>query len=219
MKAALYSTKAPGYFGAARLDLLAMLPRGLNLRLLEVGAGDGGTLRAAKELGIASHTVGIDLTAPRPVELGPVADRFIVGDIESIDVPLAPESFDVIVCADVLEHLVDPWETVKKLAGYLVPGGLFVTSIPNLRNFRVLLALVVKGEFRYADGGIVDRAHLRFFTRKTIIQLFEETGLRIDRVEENMGAYGIRHKLVDRITLGLLHEFFVFQYRILARMP
>jgi len=218
--AELYADKEKGYFHAARLDLLQMLPRGRNLALLEVGAGYGATLRAAKELGIAAYTVGIDLVPPSSTGEGePEIDRFFCGNIETLELDLPPAHFDAVIAADVLEHLVDPWRTVRTLAGLLKPGGVFLSSIPNVRNHRLLRAIVIDGDFRYADAGLLDRTHLRYFCRKNIREMFERAGLTVEAMETNMGGYGLRHKALDRLTFGLLHDFFVFQFRTRARKP
>jgi 2-polyprenyl-3-methyl-5-hydroxy-6-metoxy-1,4-benzoquinol methylase len=218
--AALYVAKERGYFRAARYDLLEMLTPATGLRILELGAGHGATLRAAKALGIAAYAVGIDLVAPAGGEAGePEIDRFIQGNVEDPALELPPEEFDAVLCGDVLEHLIDPWQVVARLAGCLRSGGVFLSSIPNVRNHRVLRAVVLGGDFRYADAGLLDRTHLRFFCRRNIRDLFEQAGLAVEAMEANMGAYGIRHKALDALTLGLLHDLFVFQFRTRARKP
>ena len=218
--AALYQEKEPGYFSHPRLDLLGMLPRGKSLRLLEIGAGDGATLRAAKSMGIASYTVGVDLNSPPSVTDGlPPIDRFLTGDVESLAEELGEGEFDAVLCADVLEHLIDPWRAVRLLAVPLKPGGLFLSSIPNIRNFRALRAIVLAGDFRYAEAGLLDRTHLRFFCRRNIRELFEQAGFVVETMETNMGAYGLRHKAINALSLGLLKDFFVLQYRTRARKP
>jgi SAM-dependent methyltransferase len=215
--ARLYEEKERGYYAAARLELLRLLPAGGGLRLLELGAGDGATLRAAREMGLASHTVGIDLAEPEGG--APGVDRFIHGNFEALELDLPAGGFDAVLCADVLEHLVDPWRAVARLAGYLRPGGLFLSSIPNIRNHRALRAIVLQGDFRYAPAGLLDRSHLRFFCRRNVRELFEGAGLVVERMEETMGAYGLRHKALDRLTFGLLHDLFVFQFLTRARKP
>jgi len=218
--AGLYAQKDDGYFRAARLDLLGMLPAGGGLRLLEVGAAGGATLHAAKALGLATYTVGIDLARDVAVsDDGFGADLFLRGDIETLELDLPPDSFDAVLCADVLEHLFDPWRAVKRLAHHLRPGGLFLSSIPNIRNHRALRAVVCEGDFRYESAGLLDRSHLRFFCRKNVHELFEQAGLAIEAIEENMGAYGLRHKALDHATFRLFHDFFVFQFLTRARKP
>lgn len=215
--ASLYTGKNSGYFSAARLDLLEMLPTCGGLRILEVGAGEGATLGAAKARGLASYCVSLDIVAPPSSRDFPVADRVLVGNVETMDLGLPDADFDVVICADVIEHLVDPWTTVTRLARLLKSGGMLVSSIPNFRNHRVLRPILFGGDFRYADAGLLDRSHLRFFCRRNIHRLFEHAGLAVESIEENMGGYGVRHRVIDWLTFGLLHEFFVFQYRTRAR--
>jgi 2-polyprenyl-3-methyl-5-hydroxy-6-metoxy-1,4-benzoquinol methylase len=218
--AGLYRVKEAGYFGCPRLDLLAMLAPATGLRILEIGAGTGATLRAAKATGLAAYVVGVDLVEPGPAPPGePEVDRFISGNVEALDLDLPAGGFDAVLCADVLEHLVDPWRTVARLAEHLCSGGVLLASIPNLRNHRALRRIVIEGDFHYEPAGLLDRSHLRFFCRKNVRELFEQAGLRIEAIEENMGGYGLRHKVLDRLTLGRLHDFFVFQYRTRARKP
>jgi SAM-dependent methyltransferase len=218
--AELYAGKEEGYFRAARLDLLQMLEPGRGLALLELGCGYGATLRAAKAMGLAAYTVGIDLVPPAPAAAGePEIDRFFCGNVETLELDLPPAAFDAILCADVLEHLVDPWRVVETLARLLKPGGVLLSSIPNARNHRLLRAIVLEGDFRYAGAGLLDRTHLRFFCRQNIRELFEGAGLAVEAMETNMGGYGLRNKAIDRLTCGLLHDFFVFQFRTRARKP
>lgn len=218
--AALYRDKERGYFNYPRLDLLEMLPPGAGWKLLELGAGDGATLRTAKARGIASYGVGIDIAQVDAAADGlPPVDRFLVGNVEEMDLDLPAAHFDAVLCADVLEHLIDPWRVVRRLAHHLRPGGLFLSSIPNIRNHRALAQIVLKGDFHYAEAGLLDRSHLRFFCRKNIRELFEQAGLVVEAMETNMGAYGRRHKLINALTAGLFKDFFVLQYRTRARKP
>ncbi|HXO22250.1 MAG TPA: class I SAM-dependent methyltransferase [Thermoanaerobaculia bacterium] len=216
--ATLYHDKGQGYFNYPRLDLLEMLPQNAGLTILELGAGNGATLRSAKAMGIASYVVGIDLVDPGPTEAGlPPVDKFLCGNVETMDIDLPTNHFDVVLCADVLEHLIDPWRVVRKLTIHLKSGGLLVSSIPNVRNHRVLREIALKGDFRYANAGLLDRSHLRFFCRKNVRDLFEQAGLVVEVIESNMGAYGLRHKVINALTGGLLKDFFIFQYRTSAR--
>jgi len=213
----LYEQKTTGYFTHCRTDLLELLPLGKN-SMLEVGAGSGDTLLKAKELGLATTVVGVELM---PVVGGnqshPALDRFIIGDIEKLDLDFEESSFDVILCGDVLEHLVDPWGTVKKLSRYLNPGGVFIASIPNVREIKNLIELVLHGDFKYADAGIMDRSHLRFFCKKNIHELFEQNGLRVQSVGSNLDRVQTgRKRIIDRLTFRLFHDLLVEQYYIVA---
>ena len=84
--------------------------------------------------------------------------------------------FDAIVAADVLEHLKDPLEALNRLRPFLKPDGFFVISVPNVAHGSVRLALL-SGDFEYADIGLLDSTHLRFFTRETLEKLLDDAEL------------------------------------------
>jgi SAM-dependent methyltransferase len=90
-------------------------------------------------------------------------------------------TFDVVVCADVLEHLEDPAAVLARVRKWLSPGGLLLVSLPNVANVAVRLSLLA-GRFEYAEAGILDRTHLRFFTRRSARRLVEAAGFRIRRL-------------------------------------
>ncbi len=90
-------------------------------------------------------------------------------------------TFDVVVCADVLEHLEDPAAVLARVRRWLSPGGVLFVSLPNVANVAVRFALLA-GRFEYAEAGILDRTHLRFFTRRSARRLVEGTGFRIRRL-------------------------------------
>lgn len=92
------------------------------------------------------------------------------------------EQFDCILFNDVLEHLVDPWEAVREAARFLSPGGCVVASMPNMRHWPVLKELVFRGRWDYTDMGVLDRTHLRWFTRDTMIELFERNGYAVQSI-------------------------------------
>lgn len=218
MTKAIYSNKQSSYFTAARIDLIELLPRFNGLKILELGAGTGETLIAAKDLGLAEEVVGIELIkAENSGQTSSKIDRFIYGDIENLALDFEDNYFDVVICADVLEHLVDPWQVVRKLSNHLRQGGLFISSIPNIRNYRVLLEIFLHGSFEYQGSGILDKTHLRFFCKKNIVQMFEDNGYEIQIAKNNMGAYGLRQKLFNNVTFKIFKDFLVFQYCTVAQ--
>lgn len=88
------------------------------------------------------------------------------------------EHFDYIALLDVLEHTTHPEQSIQRLTSYLKPGGAFIVSLPNVSFGEVKLG-ILRDEFNYADTGILDRTHLRFFTAKTIAEFFSQLGLEI----------------------------------------
>lgn len=208
----LYIGKDNSYFSNIREDIVGLIPYATS-NVLEIGCGAGYTLAHLKHIGKAGFTVGMDL-----VDLGQdkILDKFICGDAEQeIDrLPFDEGFFDVVICADVLEHLIDPWVFVKKLHRYIKNGGLLIASIPNIREIKILYQLVVKGDFRYTDTGILDKSHLRFFCKRNAAALFEQAGFSLERVVFNLG---FKRWLVNAISFHLFSDFLVRQYLFLLR--
>ncbi len=109
--------------------------------------------------------------------------------------------FDTVVCADVLEHLPEPERLLKKIAGWLSPGGILLVSLPNVANVTLRAALLV-GRFPYADRGILDRTHLKFFTRSTGRALLEGCGFRVTAIEPTAMPYELALPALGRPPLA-----------------
>lgn len=169
-----------GYFASQRLDMLPQVP--LASSYLDVGCGEGRFGGHLKERAPSAIVWGIEPTHEAALEANSRLDHVIEGTfpdcIEQID-----RRFDCIICNDVLEHMVDPWQAASELASLLMPGGALVVSIPNIRNLGTLSQLVFKGRWDYVSAGVLDRTHLRFFTRATTIEMVESAGLRVDLVQ------------------------------------
>jgi SAM-dependent methyltransferase len=125
---------------------------------------------------------------------GEVASRTLsavhIGDVDSIELPYAPETFDALLASEVIEHLIDPSATLKRLAKLLKPGALVIASVPNVAHWRIVADLV-RGRFDYTDWGVMDRTHLRWFTPRSFKELLEDAGIDVGYVERP----GVRSKL------------------------
>lgn len=155
--------------------ILSRLGDGRGRKALDVGAADG---FLAERL----TAQGWSVTAlERDPELAARAHKrckeVVVADLESAP-PLLHGPFEAIVYGDVLEHLSDPIATLRALDQTLAPGGTVIVSVPNVAHLWVRLSLLA-GRFDYADRGILDRTHLRFFTRRTLLELLRAAGLHV----------------------------------------
>jgi len=163
----------------ANADLLALIPPAV-ARVVEPGCSAGALAREYRARYPACDYVGIEVE-PRYAELARRhCSRVLVSDLErmsdaDLDV-LAPA--DAWVFGDVLEHLVDPWRLLARIRPRLAPGGCVVACIPNMQHWSVL-ARLASGRLFYEDKGLLDRTHLRWFTRTTIVPLFENAGFRV----------------------------------------
>lgn len=210
-----YSNKKQVYFTNPRLDLISLIPKNSQNKILEVGAGGGDTLIKIKEMNLASEVVGLEyFNMPDTQQDHPSIDKMIIGNIETINLDFPANYFDVIICGDVLEHLFDPWTAVSKLALYLKEGGLLIVSIPNIREYKTLYQIVVKGDFRYADSGILDKTHIKFFCRKNVLQLVQPAGLKVIKVLSNLSFAPTKGKMYyfNKLTFNLFYDFFVIQF-------
>lgn len=207
----LYADKTDDYFGHARTEVLPLLPAGRAERILDVGCGRGDTLAYLRAEGRCGWTCGVELFPEAGAAARDRLDEVHIGNIEQLELPIAPASLDVVLCLDVLEHLIDPWTTAVKLAALLKPGGVLIASIPNVRHFRVVLPLLFRGTWKYADFGLMDRTHLRFFTKGSAIELLESAGLRVDAVRGS-GMESIRKRAMVALSFGALEPLLVFQY-------
>jgi 2-polyprenyl-3-methyl-5-hydroxy-6-metoxy-1,4-benzoquinol methylase/Tfp pilus assembly protein PilF len=162
------------YYGSARPELQCHVPQRAK-RILDVGCGEGAFGHSLKARG-AKEVVGIETVEAAWKRAKNVLDNALLGDIEKIELPYEDGYFDCITCCDVLEHLVDPAAALRKLSRVLAPDGQFVISIPNVRFFQVVEALA-HGRWPYGDSGILDRTHLRFFTKVELPALIDDAGL------------------------------------------
>jgi 2-polyprenyl-3-methyl-5-hydroxy-6-metoxy-1,4-benzoquinol methylase len=213
-----YAEKGAAYFSFARYDLAYFVPSNPPGRVLEIGAGDGSTLVELKRSGRAREAIGVELMSlPDGRQRRPEIDRFILADVEQQSLDLTPQSFDVVICGDVLEHLRDPWATLSYLTGFLRAGGTFLISLPNIRYWRAFRPILL-GDFRYASSGVLDRTHLRFFCKKNMVDMVRAAGLRISKIEPSfVRQRELRaDRLLNGVTLGVLEPFFAQQYLIVA---
>lgn len=124
--------------------------------------------------------------------------------------------FECIVLNDVLEHMVDPWAALRATVPLLTPDGIVVASIPNVRHIKVVGNLVLRGDWAYADMGILDRTHLRFFTARTIRSLFEDSGFVVERLEGINALGHLRFRFWNVFPL-LLRDFAYTGFAVRAR--
>jgi 2-polyprenyl-3-methyl-5-hydroxy-6-metoxy-1,4-benzoquinol methylase len=211
-----YSAKTEEYFTHARREILPLLPTHA-ARVLEVGCGAGYTLSFLKAQGMCDWVCGIEISEAAAEKALRMLDEVVLGDIETMDLPVEAGSIDLLLCLDVLEHLVDPWEALSRLTTLLSPNGVLVVSLPNVRYYRILFQLVLRGRWDYQDSGILDRTHLRFFTRATAIELIESSGLSVKTVSAtNAHAGHWKYRVLEALTLSRVRPYFEFQYLIRA---
>jgi 2-polyprenyl-3-methyl-5-hydroxy-6-metoxy-1,4-benzoquinol methylase len=198
----------------SRVDVQSYVPLGLR-SLLDVGCAGGlfgeALIRSRPEL-------CVDGVEPNPEAALAARQR-----LNSVYTGFFPEAvpagatYDCISFLDVLEHLVDPWEALLSAKKYLAPGGHVLASIPNVRHVDVVAPLLFKGRFQYGDFGILDRTHLRFFTKASILELFQNAGFMVTTLGRVQGSLGTgRPYRITRRFGRIAREFTTINYVVVA---
>lgn len=160
-------------------DLLRIIPPS-SRKVIEVGCSSGALAREFRRENSEVNWVGVEIDAEYAEAARRYCDEALVLNIDDCD-----ENFykrysdrDCWVFGDTLEHLKDPWHVLKNIRQVIPSHGVVVACIPNAQHWSLVIKLAL-GEFRYEDSGLLDRTHLRWFTRKTMIELFQSQGFRI----------------------------------------
>ena len=207
----LYNEKKSDYFSSARTGILDLLPA-FSARVLEVGCGSGQTLEMLKIKKLCAETVGVELFATAADEARSKVDTVYCMDVEKSAMPENIGKFDLILLLDVLEHLVDPWALLSRLTEtHLADGGKIIVSLPNARHFSLVVPLLC-GNFDYAERGILDKTHLRFFTKNSAANLLKGSGLNIEAIKPTSLDLHLNSGKLNAITLGLFSGFIASQY-------
>ncbi len=201
------------YYSHVRWEIIKLVD-GKDNNVLDVGCGDGSTLLKLKETGKAKFVFGMEINGTLRDKLCKELDGCIIGNIEMVKPEFEEKFFNYIIFADILEHLVDPEKILNVYMRYLKDDGYIIASIPNIKYFKLLIRLILLDEFKYADEGILDRTHLRFFTKKEIKRMINGEKLRIVLIRPNMPEpLNTLDKLLYNMIGKLpLSSFFTVQY-------
>ncbi|MDQ3670896.1 MAG: class I SAM-dependent methyltransferase [Actinomycetota bacterium] len=200
------------YGGHAKL--LALV--GSGRRVLDVGCSSGYLARPLVERGCT--VVGIEQDPAAAEAAREVCEEVLVGDAESMELPFSDESFDVVLCGDLIEHLRDPARFLARIRPLLGESGRLVLTTPNVANWTMRLGLLV-GRWRYTERGILDRTHLHLFTRATLVETLERAGYRIVELDHTVPVPGIGAPAVERAAhaIGRLRpSLFAYQFVVSA---
>lgn len=201
------------YSANPRPEVQQQLPSSFR-RLLDVGCAFGDFGVAAKRLQPEAEVWGIDSAAAVAEVATSRLDRFVPGLFPS-DLP--PSTFDCITFNDALEHFEDPWMALEQVRAHLEEDGRLIVTLPNVRHYSVVRQLVVNGRWDYADSGILDRTHLRFFTRTSAESMFRECGYEVERVVPvNLTAVGRASRVLSALGSRCV-EFRAVQFVFVMR--
>lgn len=203
-------------YETARPDIAAHVPGSVR-RILELGCSEG-ALGAALKQRQRALIVGVEVDPAYASVAEARLDRVVASDIDTfLHQCVPPEApFDCLVAADVLEHLVDPWQALERAVALLQPGATVVISVPNVAEWRGLLRMLRSGRWPRDDEGVFDRTHLRWFTFQDALDLLRGAGLIISTVEPRYWVGGWKLRLFVKLTRTGLHRFLASQYIISA---
>lgn len=177
------------YPAAAREEVADLLPSGL-ASIMDIGCARGGFGGELRRRGWAGRLIGVEPSAEQAGDArsrgyDQVIEGFFPDDVgDDLQV-------DCVVFNDILEHMLDPWAGVRHSVKHLRPGGWIVASIPSIQYLPALLQ-VARGKWDYTDEGLLDRTHVRFFTRRTMVKMFEDEGFTV------VACHGIHSFLAGR---------------------
>ncbi len=210
---------SPEYYGHPRREMEPFVPVEAR-KVLDIGCGAGAFAAGLKEKRQGSSLEwdiwGVEMSPEAAKLASEVMDHILVGDFSSVSSQLPQGHFDCIVLNDVLEHIIHPDDILRRIKPLLAPGGVVVASIPNVRHFFNVMALVVNGRWDYTDEGILDRTHLRFFTRHSMQELFQESGYKVDTIEGINATGSLKFKLMNVLTLGRWSDMKFLQFAVVA---
>ena len=216
------ATTSNSYYSHVRPEILQLVPIAAT-RILDVGCG-AGLLGASIKSRQAAEVHGVELMSDAASKAQGYLDRVWNLPIESALPELADGYYDCIVAADVLEHVIDPWDTLIGLKEKLAPDGKIVVSLPNVQNWGVVSCLL-EGKWDYRSEGILDRTHLHFFTRKSVRELIWDAGLRIAHMGATIGGPSLPNNFTKSLresglmASALEQDAETFQFLVVAEKP
>lgn len=204
------------YFECSRKDVLPLIPKNYN-KVLEIGCG-AGTFR--QNLNKNCEYWGVEPVTDVALTAEKLLDKVLVGTYEEVCNDLPNEYFDLIICNDVIEHMIDHGSFLQLIKSKMTKEGCLVGSIPNVRYLENLSNLIIKKDWEYINAGILDKTHLRFFTEKSLKQIILKNGFKIESfiylhsIFSNPYTIGAIIKRLFVLALGKDTEFLQFGIKI-----
>ena len=202
------------YFSHSRPEMLAFVPLHTR-RVLEIGCASG-VFGARIKQRQGAEVWGLERNADAAARADQHLDRVLQGSLEDHLGSLPNGHFDCVICNDVLEHLSDPETVFRALRHVMAPDAVLVGSIPNVRYFPVLFDLVWNADWQYADYGVLDRTHQRFFTHKSLARTLQDCGYHPQHITGINPTPSIKARLASALTLGKLSDCRYLQFAFVA---
>jgi|LGOV01.1.fsa_nt_gb 2-polyprenyl-3-methyl-5-hydroxy-6-metoxy-1,4-benzoquinol methylase len=197
--------KSSTYYLGKRPDIIKLLPN-CYTKVLEIGCGDGGFSKNLKQ---TCEYWGIEPVQNVAKSATKSLHKALIGTYQEVHEHLPNNYFDLVICNDVIEHMEDHDQFFEMIKQKMRPDSHIVGSIPNVRYFANLYALLLKRDWMYKDKGILDRTHLRFFTEKSLKRTILEHGFVIEEFQGINSAI-MRLRSIKRIIRYVIIRFIEF---------
>jgi len=205
-----------GYYAGERHEILPFIPANSRI-FMDIGCGSGNFGSLLKNRFTNATVWGSELNKRITDQAGEKLDKVISGDITTNLSELPDHYFDCITFNDSLEHITDPFTLLTAIKPKLSDTGVIVSSIPNVRYFDNLRDLIFKKQWKYVDAGILDRTHLRFFTGRSIIDMYQEAGYRIEAMAGINRTGNSKARALAKLTFGWLDDIQYLQFATRAK--
>lgn len=211
------------YYMYPRMELVNLIQEDdlKPLRVLDIGCGCGAIMAKVKGKYPLADIYGIEIV-PKAAKLAGTIGDVVCADVEQLDFPYDETYFDYCIMGDVLEHLRNPEQVLKRLHKHMKPDGKIIVSMPNVKHWSVILPLLKQDKFTYEDAGILDRTHLKMYTFYEIQKLIREAGYEIGEIRyTSIGEPGVEDKkilenLIQYMDKQDITTYMAYQYILLA---
>ncbi|MCX6231086.1 MAG: class I SAM-dependent methyltransferase [Bacteroidetes bacterium] len=208
--------KSIDYFKNKREEMLEYVPLTAR-KILDVGCGEGIFINQIKERQ-EIEAWGVEINKSIAEKAKDSFNNLYNSSVEEAITLLPKKYFDCIVFNDVLEHTVNPLEILKDIKGNLADDGCIVASIPNVRFLPNLYHIIIHKDWKYDEkGGILDDTHLRFFTKKSIVRLFDDAGYVVEKIEGINSIELFKYKVMFALGMGFLEDTKYMQFACRVR--
>jgi len=203
------------YYSNTREDVALFVPSNIK-SILDIGCGQGAFLKLVKEK-TGAETWGIEMVIEVAKKAKEQADNILAGKVEDMVNLLPNNYFDCITFNDVLEHLLEPIVVLRNIKPKLTEKGIIIATIPNVRYIKNLYDLVIKRDWEYKDAGILDRTHLRFFTKNSMKKMFEKAGYKLNKQEGINKNSSLIFLLFNLFSIGIFNDTKYLQFVCIAK--
>ena len=212
-----YAAKNESYYSGARKDYVNFLPLNRDGKIIEIGSGNGDTGGLAIKKGRCKEYVGVEMFETVAKLSESQLTKVHIGNVDTIELPYPPHYFDALIMSEVVEHLINPVETLSKLLPLLKPGAFVLTSSPNISHWSSILNLWM-GRFDYEEFGLMDRTHLRWFTPNSYREMFESLGVETVIFEPHGETAPWKRFVLRLLAFGKTHLYW-YQINYIGKIP